>query len=90
MQCHKIRPVNSWCSDLKHLLGFSVLEKNNVTVKRAMLIFLPELCISGSRKRAVKVSLVLFCHVNLGKALSLLQGEEQEQDAARMGCQENP
>lgn len=63
-------------------------KKNNVTVKGAMLIFLPVLCSPGSedRRRGGKVSSALFCHVNLGKALSLLQGEEEEeQDAAEDG-----
>lgn len=54
-------------------------KKNNVTVKGVMLIFLPVLCSPGSedRRGGGKVSLALFCHVNLGKALSLLQEEEQ-------------
>lgn len=53
-----------------------------------MLIFLPVLCSPGSedRRRGGKVSSALFCHVNLGNALSLLQGEEEEeQDAAEDG-----
>lgn len=86
-QCNKVVHVNSECSDLKHLLGFSGLEKNNATVKRVMLISLPVLCSSGSQDESREgfFSIILFFHENLGKALSLLQGEEEEQDAAEEG-----
>lgn len=56
-------------------------------MKRVMLISLPVLCSSGSQDESREgfFSIILFFHENLGKALSLLQGEEEEQDAAEEG-----
>lgn len=86
MQCHQIRPVNSQCSDLKHSLGFSVLEKkNNDTVKRAMLVFLPVLCSSGSEEKRSEgfFSIILSC--KSGQGFVPAPGGGEEQDAAEDG-----
>lgn len=87
MQCHQIRPVNSRCSDLKHSLGFSVLEKkNNDTVKRAMLVFLPVLCSSGSEEKRSEgsFSIILSCKSGQG-FVPAPGGGGEEQDAAEDG-----